>query len=52
MPSKSDKQHKFMEAVAHDKKFAQKVNVPQKVGKEFVNADKRQGQGRKNGRGR
>lgn len=40
MPSKSNKQHRFMEAVAHDPKFAAKAKVPQKVGKEFVAADK------------
>lgn len=41
MPSKSAKQHKFMAAVAHSPSFAKKVGVPQKVGKEFVKADKR-----------
>ena len=40
MPSKSAKQHKFMEAVAHSPKFAKKVGVPQSVGKEFAKADK------------
>lgn len=30
-----------MEAVAHDKEFADKVNVPQSVGKEFNEADKK-----------
>jgi hypothetical protein len=28
-----------MRAAAHDPKFAQKVNVPQSVAKEFVRAD-------------
>jgi hypothetical protein len=41
MPSKSEKQHRFMAAVAHNKEFARKVGVPQKVGKEFIEADKR-----------
>jgi hypothetical protein len=41
MPSKSEKQHKMMEAVAHSKKFADKVGVPQKVGKEYAKADER-----------
>jgi len=38
MPSKSPAQHRLMEAAAHTKGgFG---GVPQKVGKEFVNADK------------
>lgn len=40
MPSKSEKQKNFMRAVAHSKKFAEKVDVPQSVGKEFEKADK------------
>lgn len=40
MPSKTPKQAKFMRAVAHSLKFAKKVKVPQKVGKEFAAADK------------
>ena len=40
MPSTSAKQHKFMEAIAHNKAFAKKVGVPQSVGKDFSNADK------------
>jgi hypothetical protein len=40
MPSKSKKQHNFMEAVAHNPSFAKKVGVPQSVGKDFSNADK------------
>lgn len=40
MPSVSDKQHKFMEAVAHNPAFAKKAGVPQKVGKDFAAADK------------
>ena len=40
MPSSSAKQHKFMEAVAHNPSFAKKAGVPQSVGKEFSNADK------------
>lgn len=40
MPSKSKRQHDFMLAVANDKKFARKVGVPQKVGKDFAAADK------------
>ena len=40
MPSHSAKQHRFMEAAAHNPSFAKKVGVPQSVGKEFSNADK------------
>jgi hypothetical protein len=40
MPSKSKKQHNFMEAVAHNPEFAKKAGVPQSVGKEFSKADK------------
>ena len=29
-----------MEGVAHNPKFAKKVGIPQKVGKEFAKADK------------
>ena len=41
MPSKSAKQAKFMAAVANNPKFANKAGVPQSVGQEFANADKR-----------
>lgn len=47
MPSKSPKQKKLMRAVAHDPKFAAKVGIPQKVGKEFERADKKRGARRK-----
>jgi len=40
MPSKSKAQHRLMEAVAHDPKFAKKAGIPQSVGKEFAEADK------------
>ena len=40
MPSHSAKQHKFMEAVAHNPSFAKKAGVPQSVGQDFSNADK------------
>ena len=40
MPSHSAKQHRFMEAVAHNPSFAKKAGVPQSVGKDFSNADK------------
>lgn len=41
MPSVSEKQHKLMEAVAHDPVFAKKAGIPQEVGKEFAEADKK-----------
>ena len=47
MPSKSPAQHKLMDAVAHNPKFAKKVGIPSKVGKEFVRADKRMADGGK-----
>jgi len=40
MPSKSAKQHRFMEAIAHSPSFAKKVGVPQSVGQDFSKADK------------
>ena len=36
MPAVSEKQKKFMRAVANSPKFAKKVGVPQSVGKEFT----------------
>jgi hypothetical protein len=39
MPSKSAKQHRFMEAAAHNPAFAKKAGISQKVAKEFVSAD-------------
>jgi hypothetical protein len=41
MPSKSKAQHNFMEAIAHSAKFAKEAGVPQKVGKDFDAADKK-----------
>lgn len=41
MPSKSDKQKRFMAAAAHNKKFAKKAGISQKVAKEYNSADKR-----------
>ena len=41
MPSVSKKQHNLMLAIAHSPAFAKKVGVPQKVGKDFAEADKR-----------
>lgn len=43
MPSASKKQHNLMQAAAHSPEFAKKSGVPQKVGKEFLAADKRAG---------
>jgi hypothetical protein len=40
MPSKSGKQHRLMALVANDLKAAKRLGIPQKVGKEYVKADK------------
>ena len=40
MPSTSKKQHNFMAAIANNKAFAEKVHIPQKVGRDFMEADK------------
>ena len=39
MPAKSAKQERFMQAVAHNPKFAKKVGVPVTVGKEFTKSE-------------
>ncbi len=39
MPSKSKSQHNLMAAVAHNPKFAKKLGIPTKVGKDFMKAD-------------
>lgn len=39
MPSVSDKQHRFMEAIKHSPSFAKKAGVPQSVGRDFAKAD-------------
>jgi hypothetical protein len=39
MPSKSAKQHRFMEAAAHNPAFAKNAGIPVSVAKEFVSAD-------------
>ena len=36
MPAKSKAQERLMQAVANNPKFAKKVGIPQKVGKEFI----------------
>ena len=43
MPSKSKAQARLMAAAAHSRAFAKKVGVPQKVAKEFNQADKGSG---------
>lgn len=43
MPSKSAKQHRLMQAAAHNPAFARKSGVPQSVAKEFVAADAKKG---------
>ena len=40
MPSKSPKQKRTMQAAAHNPAFAKKMQIPQKVAREFVRADK------------
>lgn len=40
MPAVSKKQERFMQAVAHNKDFAKKVDVPQSVGREFTKGSK------------
>lgn len=39
MPSKSPAQHRLMEAVAHNPKFAKQAGIPQSVGQDFAAAD-------------
>lgn len=41
MPSVSKAQEKMMRAVAHSPEFAKKVDIPQSVGKEFHETDKK-----------
>lgn len=43
MPSKSPAQHRFMQAAAHNPKFAKEAGIPQSVAQEFVAADKAKG---------
>jgi hypothetical protein len=40
VPSKSDKQRKFMRAAANNPKFAKKAGIPQSVAREYAEADK------------
>lgn len=40
MPVKSEKQRRLMQAVAHNKKFARKVGIPQQVAQEFLHPSK------------
>lgn len=40
MPFKSKKQKKLMEIVAHDKDFADKVNIKQSAAKKMLEHDK------------
>lgn len=40
MPSSSRKQHNLMALVANDPAAAKRLGIPQKVGKEFMEADK------------
>lgn len=47
MPSESRRQHRTMEAAAHDKEFAEKLGIPQSVAREYVDADERHTQWKK-----
>ena len=47
MPSKSKKQERFMAAAAHNRDFAKKAGIPQKVAKEFNKADQAKKRARK-----
>jgi hypothetical protein len=40
MPSVSKRQHNLMAMVANNPKAAKRLGIPQKVGKEYVKADK------------
>jgi len=40
MPSKSCKQHRLMAMVANDPKAAKRIGIPQRVGQEYMAADK------------
>jgi hypothetical protein len=51
MPSKTKKQHRFMEMIAHNPMIAKQKGISQKVGKDFVAADKAEGKYRKKKRG-
>ena len=53
MPSKSGKQHRLMEMVAHNPAAAKRVGIKQSVGRDFVAADKataHKGHGHKKGK--
>ena len=52
MPSKSPIQEKTMRAAAHNKEFADKLGIDQKVAKEFVQADQKAKKGNKNKEGK
>ena len=43
MPSRSDKQERFMQIASHNPAFAKKAGIPVKAAKEFAAADKRKG---------
>lgn len=47
MPSSTRKQHNTIAKAAHDKEFAKKMGIPQKVAEEMLEADKRSGKFRK-----
>lgn len=46
MPSKSAKQVRTMRAAAHDREFAKRMGIPQKVAKEYVREDQKKVKGK------
>lgn len=40
MPSKTPKQRRFMAAAAHNPQFARKAGIPQKVAREYHDAER------------
>jgi hypothetical protein len=43
MPSKSGRQHRFFQMIAHDPDAADRTGVPQSVAREFIDADEAEG---------
>lgn len=52
MPSKSGRQHRYFEMIAHDPGAAKREGVPKSVGEEFAKADEGKKFPDKGGRGR
>jgi hypothetical protein len=43
VPSKSKAQQRTMQAAAHNKEFADKMDIPQSVARDYCDADKKRG---------